>query len=272
MSRPFLEAMAKHLPPSASTLRLLDINGMAGGVLAELRPDLAARALPGEPRFWQVEAESADAVVAYDVIVSAEFLSGALRALRPGGRLIIVNPDGRVDRSLAAMLQQAGFTRTLVEAAIDDPAFAGVLMRGEKPHVTADTLARVEQVAARDADALDLDTFRGHYVHLLVRQTPNKPAWKLEAGEAVSWEALALGREHGPALLAFSSLPKAVGFMQRAVMAGKITGVNKVARFSRKTAQQWTCAVQLNPAPDVLDWREIVLVPVDPASAEAPEE
>ena len=51
-----------------------------------------------------------------------------------------------------------------------------------------------------------------------------------------------------PLLLAFSSLPNAVAFMQPAVIAGTIKDVNKVAKFSRATAQDWR--VLINPALD----------------------
>ncbi len=71
-------------------------------------------------------------------------------------------------------------------------------------------------------------------------------------------------------LLAFSSLPNAVAFMQPAVIAGSLKDVHKVAKFSRTTAQTWRLLI--NPAADVLSGREIVLVPIDPALAETPDE
>src|SRR5262249_6389829 len=142
---------------------------------------------------------------------------------------------------LVVTLENAGYTRILVEPLSDQ---GGVLMRGEKPHTTPDTMERIRQVAVRDAES-DLSTYSGRYVHLLIQQTPNKPAWKLQPGEKIEWRALALAQpsvgadETGRVALAFSSLPKAVSFMQPAVVAGAIRGVNKVAKFSRETAQGW---------------------------------
>jgi hypothetical protein len=45
--RLLIAAMAKHLPPSAASLRLVDIGGRAGGILAEMRPDLDILLTPG---------------------------------------------------------------------------------------------------------------------------------------------------------------------------------------------------------------------------------
>ncbi len=148
-----------------------------------------------------------------------------------------------------------------------DASGVGVLMRGEKPHVTDDTLVRIQSVAARDAAQPE---FKGRYLHLLIQQTPNKPVWALEPGEAVEWRAVALADADAPLLLAFSSLPNAVAFMQPAVLSGGIRDVNKVAKFSRAAAQGWR--LWINPPLDVLDTRELVLVPVDPAAAEASDE
>src|SRR5690606_5851527 len=146
------------------------------------------------------------------------------------------------------------------------PLPTGVLMRGEKPHVTGDTLARIQQVAQNDGDSLDLANFKGRYVHLLVVQTPNKPVWHLEEGEPVAWEALAMMNEEDdtPQLIAFSSLPKAVGFMQPAVIAGHISGINKVGKFSKATATGWTLPVLLNPPPQILTDARITTVSIDP--------
>ena len=154
--RPFIEVMAKHLPPSASTLRLADVNAAAGAVLLELRPDMEPVSVYGAD--WMMDENSADAVTAYGTGLIAGLLRAALWALRPGGRLIVVDPHGAPDHRQVETLEAAGYTRILVEAALREP-LQGVLMRGEKPHTTADTLARVSAVAQRDAAATDLAGF-----------------------------------------------------------------------------------------------------------------
>jgi hypothetical protein len=264
-ARLYIATMAKHLPPSAATLRLLDAGSAAGQVLSGLRRDLEIIAATGTPD--KISSDSLDAVVAYDLALSQNFLSAALAALRPGGRLVVVNPTGAVSDTWVTTLENAGYDRILVEA-----VFEGVLIRGEKPHIEHRTYDRIQQVAARDANRLDLATYSGRYLHLLIRQTPNKPIWRLAPGEQVEWQALALENGSVPILLAFSSLPKAVAFMQPAVMAGRIKDVNKVAKFSRDTAQRWTLPLLLNPAIDALEDHTVALVPVDPQTAEAPDE
>lgn len=263
--RLYIEVMAKHLPPSAASLRLLDIGSAAGGVLSGLRGDLEI--IPATVTPDNLSSDSLDAVVGYDFALSQDFLSAALAALRPGGRLVVVNPTGVANDRWVAMLENPGYTRILVEAVFD-----GVLIRGEKPHTQRRTQARIQQVAARDANLLDLATYTGRYLHLLIRQTPNKPAWRLAPGEQIQWQALALENATAPVLLAFSSLPKAVAFMQPAVVAGHIKDVNKVAKFTRDAARQWTLPLMLNPPIDALEDRTVALVPVDPQTAEAPDE
>ena len=164
-------------------------------------------------------------------------------------------------------LEKAGYTRILVGTGIECPLPTGVLMRGEKPHTTDDTLERI-QVAAEQDEAQPFADYRGKYVYLLVTQTPNKPVWTLEAGETIQWQAVTLD----DALLAFSSLPKAVGFMQPAVLAGRIQDVNKVGKFSVATAQTWTQPVLLNPESDVLEGGTVGRINVDASTAEAPDE
>lgn len=247
--------MVKHLPPSASTLRLLDVNGAAGQGLMKRRPDLSATVGTG------ADENSVDAVVAYDAALTDEHLRALQVALRPGGRLVAVDPAGEPSAALVKRLEAAGYTRILVEEFTDEGA--GVLMRGEKPHLTDDTLARIQSVASGDGAE-----FRGRYVHLLVRQTPNKPVWALKPDDVVAWEAVAQAGDP-PVLLAFSSLPKAVAFMQPAVIRGAIKDVNKVAKFSRAAAAGWSLLV--NPAADALDGA-LIMVPVDPALAETPDE
>src|SRR5262245_43988153 len=118
--------MAKHLPPSASTLRLADVDGAAGDVLRECRADLDI--LPVSLESWAFEAGTLDAVAAYDRKLENGLLVKVLDALRPGGRLILLDPHGELDQGLVSTLENAGYTRILVEAAVEYPVSAGVLM------------------------------------------------------------------------------------------------------------------------------------------------
>jgi hypothetical protein len=275
LARRMIEAMARHLPPSAADLRLLDVNGLAGETLSALRADLEIAPVPGQVDRWpddKTAASCADAVVAYAYILNDRFLARALHVLRPGGRLVVVDPRGQVSEAAGQRLEAAGYTRILVEAAVEDPAPAGVLLRGEKPHVTGDTLARIQQVAGRDEAGLDLGTYRGRYIHLLIFQFPNKPVWRLQPDETIEWRAVALERQGRAMMLAFSSLPRAVGFMQPAVLAGKLGGVNKVGKFRRETAAGWSLPALLNPGAELLEEGKIALIPVDPATAESSDE
>ncbi|RMF79162.1 MAG: hypothetical protein D6737_12460 [Chloroflexi bacterium] len=262
--------MVKHLPPSAATLHLLDVGGYAGDILKQHRADLNVSTVTASPERWQLTDDSLDAVVAFDYTMTDVLLSATHAALRPGGRLTIVLPAATPDSRYVEMLEATGYVRILVEPALPDGS--GVLIRGEKPHTTADTIARVEQVAQRDDNTDDLDSYRGRYVHLLVVQTPNKPAWALQPDETITWEALAITSAEAPLLLAFSSLPRAVNFMQQAIVAGTMQGINKMPKFKREVVQSWTHSVILNPAPDILDDHSIQMLPIDPDTAEAPDE
>jgi hypothetical protein len=210
----------------------------------------------------QLAPDSFDAITALDVPASDGFLHNALTTLRPGGRLILIHTDGAATEEHVRVLERAGFTRILVEPILD-----GVLLRGEKPHTEARTVDRILQVAERE-EAADFTAYKGRYVYLLVQQTPNKPIWALRDGERVAWRAVTVD----DALLAFSSLPKAVAFMQPAVVAGLVKDINKVAKFTRETAQTWTQPVLLNAPVDVLHGRAVTLIDIDPATAEAPDE
>jgi hypothetical protein len=267
-----IEAMAKHLPPSASQLRLLDVNGEAGEILSGLRDDLEVISVPGQASQWTVDSNFADAIVAYAYVLNDEFLTCVMDALRPGGRLIVIDPNGEVREQTGKTLEAAGYARILVETAVECPLPTGVLMRGEKPHTTNDTLARVGQVAERDPNMLDLASYKGRYIHLLIAQSPNKPVWNMENGEVIQWRAAAIKRDRQTTLLAFSSLPKAVGFMQSAVLNGKIQDVNKVGKFSKATAAMWTLPVILNPDIESLDDGDVIFIDIDPATAEASDE
>lgn len=256
LSNLWLETVVKHLPPSGATLHLLDLSGMLPDALTERRPDIER--VPHA-------ANAVDAVVSLGGPDDA-LLESVIHALRPGGRLLILDPDGAPTRESVEQLEHAGFIRILAEPL--DPAGTGLLLRGERPHTTDDTLARVRQAADRSVPALD--AFRGRYVHLLVRQHPNRPAWAVRPDDVVTWKAISTERDGKLVALAFSSLPNAVAFMQRAVLAGTLTGISKVARFTRETASGWPFPIWLNPPPDSdMIWGEI---PVDPATAVASDE
>lgn len=265
----FIEAIAKHLPPSASHVRLLDIGGVAGDVLLSLRPDLDIQVASLNVADWDYEADSIDAVVAYDLLLKEDFLNAVHNVMRDGGRLIVVNPLAQADEYYVDMLENAAYIRILVEAAV---AGAGVLIRGEKAHSTDDTLQRVRVGAERDADILNLENYRGRFVHLLVQQSPNKPVWKLTEGEKIEWQAVAFDFDGNIRLLAFSSLPKAVNFMQPTVLEGLIVGVNKVGKFRKEQTINLSFPVILNPQIEQIQGRELHFIEIDPDTAESPDE
>ena len=270
VQRHFVAVMAKHLPPSASTLHLLDLDGISGEILSEWRDDLEIRPLPpAEISQCSVCSNSLDAVVAYDIELTSDLMEFVLDGLRPGGRFIALQSRGRVSESHPRQFSDRGYVRILVEPALDG---LGVLLRGEKPHVTADTLDRIQSVAQADSDSLDLDQYRGRYLHLLILQQPNKPSWKMTPADSITWRAVALERDSEPVLLAFSSLPKAVGFLQPAVLAGVIRDVNKVGKFSRATAADWAWQAIFNPTLESVRHQTYVTVGIDPSTAEAPDE
>ncbi len=272
--RLLIEAMAKHLPPSSSALQLWDVDGGASDVLSDLRGDLHITTVALQPDQWPEDVNAVDGIVAYDCgsAIDPVFLKAALNALRPGGRFIAVSRDGAPDKRYVRQLEAAGHTRILVETALEQPLPVGVLLRGEKPHTTQSTFARIKVAADADADNLTLAQFDGPYVYLLVKQSPNKPVWALQAGEQIEWHAVTVTDNDVNALVGFTSLPKAVSLMQPAVMQNIIADVNKVGKFSRQTALSWDLPVRLNPTLDALRSQQILMTPIDPSTAEAPDE
>lgn len=254
MNQELITAALKHLPPSGARLRLLAV----GDVVAQ-RGDLDVTIMTGAAAEWRLAPDSFDAVLACDAELSAAFLATCLSVLRPGGRLIVVQSSGEPDEAWVKRLEGAGYTRILIEALAGN----SLLLRGEKPHTEARTVDRIRQVA-------DLDQYAGRYLHLLIRQTPNKPVWALRPEDVITWHAAAVQGSDAAILLAFSSLPKAVAFMQPAVMQGLIRDVNKVGKFSREAARSWP--VLLNPDIEMLAGCEIVFQVVDAQAAEAPDE
>ena len=266
----FVAAMAKHLPPSASTLRLLDIGGACGVALRDIRADLDMRAVaPDELPDLLNRAGSVDAIVALNAPLTDELLRPALDLLRPGGRFIAIRTDAVVDESWLCLLESHGYIRILVEAAVDGQ---GVLLRGERAHATSDTLQRINIAASADANLLDLNLYRRPYMHLLIQQRPNRPVWQMRADETISWRALAIQEDGENCLIAFSSLPKAVAFMQPAALLGMTLDINKVGKFERDAIAALKTPVQLNPTLESIDAAALTWLPVDPASAAAPDE
>ena len=264
----FIESMAKHLPPSASTLRLLDVGAVAGETLHTIRQDIDAIPVSWNAEDWDVPSGSADAIMAYDRYLDPYFLEKSLDILRPGGRLIVTLPHEIALRSFGWRLERFGYTRLLVEYISGSK---GVLIRGEREHTTPDTLARIKSTARRDIQMSDLNTYTGRYLYLLIQQTPNLPPWKLNPRERIRWDAVAIDYDT-PAFLAFSSLPKAVSFMQPAVLSGRIRDVHKIPKFSMEAAHHWHYYVMINPSlEDIADY-DITSIEVQPDSAEAPDE
>ena len=262
MPAELLALMLKQLPPAAGALRLLDVGGQCGGHFAARRRDLEIRRAARLP----AEEAWADAIVALEQALAADFLAAARKSLRPGGRLILGWRRGAPEPEQQLTLEAAGFTRILIEA-----QGGALLLRGERPQGIRDTLARIQQVAGQDV-ASELDSWPGRHVHLLVRQTPERPPWALRAGEALRWEALTLGAGTGRRLAAFSSLPRAVAFLQPAVLQGHIHGVNKVGKFPREAARQWPVALWLNPPVEALERELRGTIEVDPTLAATSDE
>ena len=244
---------SKHLPPSAGLPRVLALDEAAAAELpAEVGLVHAGPELSGE----------FDAVVGY---AAPEQLSSLFQHLRPGGRLILAH---RAEpQALLDALTQAGFIHCLVESVGDF-----TLYRGERPPLGS-SVTRVQTLAS-GPQSLTSDSRSGPltspFIFLLVTQTPNKPAWKLTSAEKLEWRAAtvidpATGQ---PTLLAFSSLLKAVAFMQAAILANTISGVNKVGKFRAEAAQTWALSFFLNPSFE--DVRTLTLGPafvIDPQTA-----
>ena len=244
---------ARHLPPSAGPPRVLALDADAAARLAREAPDAVAigparvrcapSALPFAPQTF-------DAAVA-EGPPSGLALPSLLRLLRPGGRCIALIPAvSRAD--WLGGLARAGFIHLFAE----DAGQAQALVRGECPPQAARTVDRIAAVAGAsdpglhpfDAQSADPAAL-GRYLHLLIAQTPNKPAWWLAPGERLEWRAAVGAGEGGsPAAPAFTSLVRAVGFMQAAILAGTLHGVNKVGKFPAATAREWPFALIVNPS------------------------
>jgi hypothetical protein len=231
---------AKHLPPSAGLPRVLVLDEAS-------QPEL-----PTEIEIV-LEGEEADAIVG---CVPPHNLERWFRRLRPGGRLILAYAAPAEE--LLAALTAAGFIHCLVE-----PLENGLtLYRGEKPPLNSST----ERLNSLTNNFQTTSPF----IFLLIQQNPNKPAWKLEPDELLEWRAACVRDvpTQQPTLLAFSSLVKAVAFMQKAVLAQWLVGINKVGKFKSQVAQTWPLPLTLNPEFETVQaWAIESPVSVDPQAA-----
>lgn len=260
----FARLMAKHLPPSHSELIVWDTSGTLGQIIEAWRADL----------HWVIKPEGeVDAVLMLDPPspLSSAYIAELATPLRRGGRLIGIAQEGQPSREWVSTLEQAGLTRLLVEYLNEDEPALGILLRGEKPWQTASTFKRIQEVAQADADRLTLAEYQGSYLYFPLIQKPNKPVWKLTPDEIVTWDGLAW--ESIPSCrIGFSSLPKAVGFMQSAVMRGLVQDVNKIGKYSRSTVANWQTALLINPLPEDCLSQTLILLPLNPQEAEQSDE
>jgi hypothetical protein len=227
---------AKHLPPSLDVPRVLVLDSASA---ANLPTDLNLTFPQGD----DTPSGPFDAILGTNPKPS---LLELYQLLRPGGRLILASLD-KDPQSQLNNLNESGFIHCLVETE------EGVtLYRGERPPLGTPierTEALVSTVPSLQSELKNLK-----YVFLLVAQTPNKPAWRLAEGEKITWQAATLLGEQNetPILLAFTSLVRAVKFMQPAVLAQKFKGINKVGKFPSAIAQTWQLPLRLNPEFDDL--------------------
>jgi len=216
---------ARHLPPSADTPRVLALDERAAAELPT-EIDLAT----------PLQSGVFDAVVGYAAPdPTLDNLEACYQQLRPGGRLILAAQAE--PKSLFEALRQGGFIHCLVEPQPD----GWVLYRGERPPEGATLIELSEGETERALEA--------PFFFIPVTQTPNKPVWRLAPNETIQWQApTRIDPTSGqPNLLVFSSLLRAVAFMQRAVLANTVHGINKVGKFPNALVKSWGQTFLLNP-------------------------
>jgi hypothetical protein len=227
------QLILKHLPPSADLPRVRPLD------------DRSARwclALDRQGSIISAADQSADATVASDIA----HVQSAVASLRPNGRAIflIPNTEGIATESIIEALTSNDLTRILTESVLDHTF---ILARGERPtdqssplryedlrERTTDRIATMAQIESTSIEILNLDQAVRCYphLHLLVKQDPPSRGWDDMPPDTI-WDAMTVhdAQSNQNVLLAFTSLVKAVAFMQPAVLAGVIHGVNKLPRF-----------------------------------------
>ncbi len=254
----------KHLPPSASlpNVRACDERGRRWSM-----------ALERQGYITLADQRPFDGVIASDIAFAAE----AAALLRPNGRAIflIPNTEDVTGEALADALASAGFVRALTETVLDN---AYVLARGERPTEqirTTDRIAAIAQVSTGAVTVIELEEAERQYwsLHLLVRQHPPSRSWD-DRQPNTSWQAITVrdDKTDRVVLLAFTSLVKAVTFLQPAVLARAIQNVNKLPRYEMKHFRQWNVPLIVNPVFEALreDSRFVFdapLLEVDPLGA-----
>lgn len=242
------EAM-RHFPPSGARLRLLDIgcgHGNSSRHFVNVRPEIdvigldfsvgmlnmarrMSAAIPlsrlaflrGDATCLPFPNAAFDAVTAHSLYYmladepqKSAFLAECRRVLRPGGRLILLDPLQRpfpfdvlrkrypiriqaavlswhavslahtryTAADMLARLQTAGFARVLTEAATDG---YGVLSRGEKPYSadlsTPDRITVATESVSNESNPVTpehaTEQIRGTSIFVLIRQTPDRAGW-----------------------------------------------------------------------------------------------
>ncbi len=229
----------KHLPPSA------DVPNVHA---CDERSRRWSMALERQGQITLNDQQMIDSVLASDL----SFVEEAARRLRPNGRAIFLVPSALEVSSEAAVqtLTAAGLVRILTEAVLDEAYF---LARGERPTEQPHPVDRIAAIAGSALDVVELlepERAAGQYraLHLLVQQNPPARSW--DERVAITWRASTVRevRTDRRVLLGFTSLVKAVAFMQPAVLAGVIHNVNKLPRYEPVYLIKWGLPVIVNPA------------------------
>ena len=233
----------KHLPPSA------DVPNVHACDEVSLR---WAMSLEWQGHITMNDQQAIDGVLASDV----SFAEEAARRLRPNGRAIFLLPNTPEVSSEAVVraLTSTGLMRILTEAVLDG---GYVLARGERSTDQPRPVDRMAAIAGAAAGVIELiepekaaEQYRA--LHLLVQQNPPTRGW--DEGVTLTWHASTVRdvRTDRTVLLGFTSLVKAVAFMQPAVLAGAIRNINKLPRYEMVHLVKWGLPVIVNPAFEIL--------------------